>query len=321
MPSDEVPCQLIVRTVAKKPGFKDAHFQVLKQRLELIAVIADQGFKFSQRSASYCLAEISDKISDPKTAQQAKDALSKIGEQCTLPYVCTQIVGPIMEGKNPKNQEHLFVWLSQAIKEFGFQGIDLKSLIPHLKSALSNSNASVRQASVQLISVIYMYAGANFQGLFDSEKPALKDLIAAEIEKVKDLKPPVPTRGKNVPNANGGGSGDNGDEAGGGDEATDDPVQLQLQQEALFPRVDISGSLDDALMDQMNDKNWKERQAALEKIENILRDNKFIEPNLNELPTNLNKRLTDTNKILATTSLKISEKLAQALGSQGELFV
>ena len=101
------------------------------------------------------------------------------------------------------------------------------------------------------------------------------------------------------------------------EEAADDPVKLQLQQEALFPRVDISGLLNDALFDQLNDKNWKERQAALEKIETILRENKFVEPNLNEFPTHLNKRLVDTNKILATTSLKISEKLAQALGSQG----
>jgi cytoskeleton-associated protein 5 len=323
MPTDEVPCQLIVRTVAKKPGFKDVHFQVLKQRLELITFIADQGFKFSQRSASYCLQDIADKISDPKTAQQAKDALSKISEQCTLPYVCTQIVGPIFEGKNPKNQEHVFIWLSQAIKEFGFQGIELKALIPHLKAALANSNASVRQASVLLISTIYMYAGANFQALFDGEKPALKEQIATEIEKVKNEKPPVPIRGKNVPGANGGGggSGENGNGGEGEEQQADDPLQLQLQQEALFPRVDISGMLDEALIEQMNDKNWKERQAALEKIENILRENKFIEPNLNEFPTSLNKRLMDTNKILASTSLKISEKLAQALGSQGNVFL
>ena len=293
------------------------HFQVLKQRLELITHIAEQGFKFTQRSASYCLVDIADKISDPKTSQQAKDALSKISEQCTLAYVCTQIVPGICEGKNPKNQEHVFLWLAQAIKEFGFQGIELKMLLPHVKSALQNSNASVRAASVQLIGTIYMYAGPSFRGLFDQEKPALLEQIDAEIEKVKSTKAPVPIRGRNVPSAENGSNG--GAENGGGDEeeAADDPVKLQLQQEALFPRVDISGLLNDALFDQLNDKNWKERQAALEKIETILRENKFVEPNLNEFPTHLNKRLVDTNKILATTSLKISEKLAQALGSQG----
>ena len=91
MPSDDVPVQVIVRTLAKKPGFKDSHFQVLKQRLELITALADASYKFTQRSASYCIIEIADKIGDAKTAQQAKDALSKISEPCTLAYVCQQV--------------------------------------------------------------------------------------------------------------------------------------------------------------------------------------------------------------------------------------
>ena len=125
-----------------------------------------------------------------------------------------------------------------------------------------------------------------------------------------------------MPNANGA-SGQNGEDGGGDedDQTADDPVQQQLQQEALLPRVDISAMLDDALFTQMNDKNWKERQAALEKLETILRENKFIEANIGELPVNLSKRLADTNKILATTSLKLTERLAQALGSQGKRYV
>ena len=105
------------------------------------------------------------------------------------------------------------------------------------------------------------------------------------------------------------------------DEDDNDPVKQQLKHESLMPRTDISGELNDTLIDQLNEKNWKERQAALEKFESILRENKFIEPNLNEFPTHLNKRFTDTNKILATTSLRLSEKLAEALGSQGKRYV
>lgn len=158
------------------------------------------------------------------------------------------------------------------------------------------------------------------RGLFDQEKPALLEQIDAEIEKVKGEKAPIPIRGKNVPGASSS-SNDDGGSDGGGDPAEDDPIAQQLAAEALMPRTDISSQLSDSLMDQLNDKNWKERQAGLEKLEGILRDNKFIEPNLNELPANLNKRVVDTNKILATTSLKICEKLAQALGSQGRRYV
>jgi cytoskeleton-associated protein 5 len=185
MPTDEVPCQVIVRTVARKPGLKDPHFQVLKQRLELISLLADQGFKFTQRSASYCLLDIADKIGDLKVGPQAKDALSKIADHCTLPFVITQIVGPICEGgKNPKNQENFLLWLAQAIKEFGLQGIDTKLLLQHIKASLQNSNAAVRAGSIQLIGTIYMFMGPSFRGLFDQEKPALLEQMDAEIEKV-----------------------------------------------------------------------------------------------------------------------------------------
>jgi cytoskeleton-associated protein 5 len=316
MPTDEVPVQVIVRTLAKKPGFKDPHFQVLKQRIELITTLADAAYKFTQRSASYCIVDIADKIGDVKNSQQAKDALSKVAEQCTLSYVCAQIVPSIFEAKNPKNQEHVLLWLSQAIKEFGFQGMDMKFLLGNIKASLQNSNATVRSAAIQLISTIYMYVGPSFRSLFDQEKQALLEQIDAEIEKVKGEKPPAPVRGKNTMSEQHS-AGANGDAEANGDDETAE----QLRQEALMPRTDISPQLTDALIEQLNDKNWKERQAALERLESILRENKFIEPNLNELPTHLNKRLTDTNKILATNALKITERLAQALGTQGKRYV
>lgn len=320
MPSDEVPVQILVRTIAKKPGFKDAHFQVLKQRIELISLLAaDSAYKFSGRSASYCVAEIAEKIGDLKVGEQARDALSKISDQCTLAHVASIIIPSVFGAKNPKNHENLLLWLSTSIREFGFQGLDVKFLLKHIKDSLTNTNPGIRNATYPLIGTVHIYVGPSFGSLFEQEKPAILELINAEIEKVRGEPKPVPTRGKNVPKV--GQESSAGAENGDEDEENDDPAEQQRKQEALLPRTDISEQLNDTLMDQMNDKNWKERQAALEKLEQILRDNKFIEANLSEFPTHLVKRLTDTNKILATTSLKIAEKLAIALGSQGRRYV
>ena len=188
MVPEDVPVQIIVRSIGKKPGFKDSHFQCLKQRLEVVSQVADNGFKFSQRSASYCLAEVADKIGDPKIAAQAKEALSRIADHCTLSYVCGQCLPAVLvEGKNPKNQESVLVWLAQAIKEFGFTGMDVKTLLAHMKSALQNSNASVRIAAIQLIATVHLYVGPQFRGFFDQEKPALLKELDAEIEKVLAL--------------------------------------------------------------------------------------------------------------------------------------
>lgn len=320
LPSDDVPVQVLIRTLAKKPGFKDSHFQVLKQRIEIVSMLADQGYKFTKQSASYCLNEIAEKIGDIKAGEQAKNALGKIAEQVTLALVVTTIVPSVFTAKNPKNHENLLTWLCTAIREFGFQGIEMKFMLKYIKDALASTNPAVRNAAYQLIATIYLYAGPSFGALFEQEKPAILELINAEIDKVKGEKAPVPTRGANVPKASKGGSASAGGDEDA-DEDDDDPLEQQRKQEALIPRTDINDQLNDALLDQMNDKNWKERQAALEKIDQILRENKYIEANLSEFPTHLGKRLTDTNKILATTSLKISEKLALALGSQGRRYV
>lgn len=315
MPADEVPVQVLVRTLAKKPGFKDTHFQVLKQRVELVGLLADQGFNFSQRSASYCINEIAEKIGDLKVGEQVKETLCKISDQVTFAYVVQTIVPSVFTAKNPKNHENLINWLTQYIPEFGFTGIEMKFMLKYIKEALASTNPAVRSAVYPLIACVYMYAGPSFAGLFEQEKPAILEQINGEIEKVKGQKPPVPSRGWNVPKASRGGQDDDG--AAGDDVEEDDPAEAQRKQEALLPRTDISEQLNEALMEQMSDKNWKERQAGLEKLEQILRDNKFVEANLpGDFLAHLAKRLTDTNKILATTTLKITEKLALALGSQ-----
>lgn len=68
--------------------------------------------------------------------------------------------------------------------------------------------------------------------------------------------------------------------------------------EDLFPRVDVGGKFDGALIAELADKNWKVRGEALEKVKTILAEAKHITPNLGELPPALKARLSDTNKIL-----------------------
>jgi len=119
----------------------------------------------------------------------------------TLAYVAATIIPPVFTAKNPKNQESLLTWLSVAIREFGFQGIEMKTLLKHIKEALTNTNPAVRTATYQLIGTVHIYAGPSFGSLFEQEKPAILELINAEIEKVRGEKAPVPIRGKNVPKA------------------------------------------------------------------------------------------------------------------------
>lgn len=53
----------------------------------------------------------------------------------------------------------------------------------------------------------------------------------------------------------------------------------------------------------MGDKNWKIRNEGLQKVTVILNENKFVLPNLGQLPEALKARLGDSNKNMVNTQM------------------
>ena len=52
----------------------------------------------------------------------------------------------------------------------------------------------MRKAAVEFLATLFLYVGANIRVFFEEEKSALLQQIDAEFEKVKDEKPPAPSR-------------------------------------------------------------------------------------------------------------------------------
>ena len=115
----EIPTQVLVRTLCKKPGLKDNNFQVIKLKFEAVKILAEKS-EFSKRSAEYVIPDVVDKLGDPKNGAITAEALTAIAEATGLDYVATQTVDYAMGQKNPKVQAEALLWLSNAIKEFGF---------------------------------------------------------------------------------------------------------------------------------------------------------------------------------------------------------
>jgi cytoskeleton-associated protein 5 len=90
MEKKEIPCQALVRILAKKPGLKDNNFQVLKLRFEMLSFFAENA-NFSKTSASFVLNDLIDKIGDVKNGAAAKDALTGITEATQLSYVGVEV--------------------------------------------------------------------------------------------------------------------------------------------------------------------------------------------------------------------------------------
>ncbi|KAE8606436.1 hypothetical protein XENTR_v10010735 [Xenopus tropicalis] len=304
MERNDIPCQALVKMLAKKPGFKETNFQVMQMKLHIVALVAQKG-NFSKTSAYVVLDGLVDKVGDVKCGVNAKEALSGIAEACNLPWTAEQVVSLAFAQKNPKNQSETLNWLSNAIKEFGFTGINVKAFINNVKTALAATNPAIRTSAITLLGVMYLYMGAPLRMFFEEEKPALLSQIDAEFDKMKGQTPPPPTRGSSKHGSGG------GDEAEEGEEQDEDAPADVMD---LLPRTEINDKISSDLVSKIGDKNWKIRKEGLDEVTAIINEAKFIQPNIGELPSALKARLNDSNKILVQQTLTILQQLSTAMG-------
>ncbi|KAJ7391009.1 hypothetical protein OS493_021029 [Desmophyllum pertusum] len=312
MDPNTTPSQVLMRVLAKKPGWKDTNFQVLKAKFGLCQHIAQTVKTFSKRSAFYALDGLVDKIGDVKLKDVSKGALTTFAEVISLNYISLKVSKHAGSQKNPKVLAEALNWLSDAIKAFGFK-IDLKPHINYVKEALTNTNPAVRTAAIALLGTLHMYVGATLRVFFEEEKPALLQQIDAEFEKVKGEKPPAPTLGLSPKGADDEEGGEDVEDGGGGG---GDDAAPTVNLADLVPRNDISEQIKPALITELGDKNWKVRGEALQKVIDILSAAKFITPELGDLPPALKARLGDSNKNLVTITLNICTTLATSMGPQ-----
>ncbi|KAM9502287.1 cytoskeleton-associated protein 5-like isoform 5-T5 [Salvelinus alpinus] len=304
MDKSEMPCQALVRMLAKKPGWKETNFQVMQMKLHIVGLIAQKG-SFSKTSAFVVLDGLVDKIGDVKCGGKAKEGLTATAEACSLPWTAEQLVSMVFAQKNPKNQAETLNWLANAMKEFGFAGINVKGFINNVKTALGATNPAVRTAAITLLGVMYLYMGAPLRMFFEDEKPALLKQIDDEFEKMQGQSPPTAFRG-----ARKGGAEEDGEEA---DEQEEDGGGAPDVMD-LLPRTDISDKITQDMVDKIGDKNWKIRKEGLDEVAAVISEAKFIQPSIGELPMALKGRLNDSNKILVQQTLTILQQIAVAMG-------
>ncbi|XP_047135598.1 cytoskeleton-associated protein 5 isoform X1 [Hydra vulgaris] len=307
MDDKSFPSQVVVRTLAKNPGWKDSNFQVMNVKFKLLAIVAKKS-DFTRRSAWYAVAGLISKIGDAKLKTQVSETLKIFSENISLNYISLKIAAAAEEAKNPKLQSEALVWMSEAVREFGFR-IDLKPHIAFIKTSLANTNPAVRKAAIEFLATLHLYVGANIRVFFEDEKAALLQQIDEEFSKNKDLKPPIPIR-KFIDD-------EEEDKEVGEDnqQENEEPGAVVVNLEDMVERVNISGKITDEVLAKISDKNWKIRKEGLEEVQGFINEAKFITPDINELPTSIKARLADNNKVLVQLTISICKQLAESGGS------
>uniref|UniRef100_H3CGY6 Cytoskeleton associated protein 5 n=1 Tax=Tetraodon nigroviridis TaxID=99883 RepID=H3CGY6_TETNG len=309
MDAGAMPCQALLRMLAKKPGWKETNFQVMQLKLRVVALVAQRG-QFSRTSASLVLEGLVDKVGDVKCGGNAKEGLTAIGEACSLPWTAEQVVSLAFAQKNPKNQAEALSWLANAMKEFGFAGINVKAFINNVKTALGATNPAVRTAAISLLGVMYLYMGAPLRMFFEDEKPALLSQIDAEFEKIQGQAPPPPVRFTRHHGHAAQGRCQVCGRCWSGGNVHVTPACAHLSS-ALRPSEKITAEL----VSKIEDKNWKIRKEGLDEVAAVISEAKFITASVGELPVALKARLGDSNKILVQQTLSILQQLAAAMGA------
>ncbi|ENN73053.1 hypothetical protein YQE_10323, partial [Dendroctonus ponderosae] len=303
MENKSIPSQAFVKTLMKKPGLKDTNFQVIRKKLEIIKYLAENSI-FSTTTVDCCVGDISEKFGDAKNGSIVADTLTAMAEATSLGHVSSTMLSAIFAQKSPKIQQEGLTWLTTALKEFGIASVDVKALIDSCKIALSSANSGVRQSAILLLGTMYLYMGINLHMFFENEKAALRDQIHAEFDKYEVVAKSA--------------SSDSLDEIGHEAVGQNEPV---INVRDLLPRVNISGQITEALLNEMSGKAWQERMEALTKLNNIIQEAKFIKPNLGDLPQPLAARLTDSNVKIAQTALNICQSITKSMGSSSKQYI
>jgi cytoskeleton-associated protein 5 len=267
--------------------------------IAVVAFLAEKAPKFSKRAAFWCITPLIEKLGDVKLRTPSHDCLLVIAESVTPQFVLTQAYDAIGKQKSPKTQENALLWANAIATDFGLRAIKAKPLLELVKGMLEVANPGVKKAAVEVLVTIRRQLGPDVRAMLADVKPALLTTIDEAFAKVAEEAP-------------GGGGGPKRQVKGGeGSEAMAEEVQI----------VNLTGPIA-AQLKALADANWKERQAAIAAIEDIVVKAKplgctgpYMDGSCGELWAGLKARLKDSNKNLAAQTLGLLVRIAEAVGA------
>ncbi|KAK2715976.1 hypothetical protein QYM36_010510 [Artemia franciscana] len=75
---------------------------------------------YFRKSVEFCLNEVTEKLGDVKNSATAAECLTAMTEAVGLDWISQELVSFVLNQKNPKVHAEAAIWLSNAIREFGF---------------------------------------------------------------------------------------------------------------------------------------------------------------------------------------------------------
>lgn len=292
------------------PGWADKNFQVVNKIFEIFTYVAENGTGFGKSHASCIVAGAVEKIHELKHRAQASNSLTAACERVGPLLVVSQVHKKASAHKNPKVLSESLFWIANTIDAFGYSEVESKgNILKWMSEDLGSANAPVRSQAMLVLGLCHSQVGEGpFASLLDTLKPAQVTLLKEAFAK-KPINPSYqPTKStKKIEMVE--------EVSINHNEEDENLFEDEFVAEDIIERTDISRFLNEGLVSRLTSSNWKERNAAVEEVENLLKGSTHITDDLpQDFLIALKARFSDTNRNLAARALLLVGMLANAVG-------
>ncbi|KAI0986273.1 hypothetical protein GJ496_011774 [Pomphorhynchus laevis] len=308
-----ISSQAILLVLLRKPGLKDANYQTLKARIDVIDFLAANKPP-SLLCMKMVVTDLVDKLSDIKNGPSIKATLFNLCEWVGFPDSVEKILEASVKCKSVKVTVIGLEWFSAALNDFGSKNLNSNNLVSILKTAAGNANASVRSAALFALTTLHLYFGAGVLKAFADEK--YYQQLITDCDKNVGKTAPAPSRGLKQTKTK--------DTDEDNVESVEDVVNdYSNDNDDLQPstnivsvdRINLPSLVSSSTLEKLSDKSWKIRIEGIEELTEIVKRHKHISPSLGDIMNIIKQRLSDSNKLVATSALTFLQHLVTGLGS------
>lgn len=302
---------ILVRQLISKPGFKETNFNVMNCVFDVLILIIKSNSKLSKGAAAEIIEGSTLKLADVKSKTQANDCLTSLVENSSISerFVIDHVVKHSIGHRNPKIIIESLAWIENTISDYGIFDLDIRSIVNFCKDSYQNTNPHVRTNATNLLVLLRRYVGPAVRDLLKDVKSAILVTIDKEFEKVASL--PAITPNKKLSTTQ---KQSQTSVTQNVTDSTNDNRAPSKEENPIDEQKSFSKSITTDLLDQLHDKDWKERKQGLIFVQTLLHRYSKI-PLSTSLLHALTERLGENNGSLLLLTLNIFESLIPAVGS------
>ena len=299
----------------KLKNFKETNFNVNREAINVFITLVKKKLIIKENLLSVILG-YHEKITDQKLKDNFLELLNSCLDIIEPNLLLKHLLAQISKKNNAKLYIEYSLYLGKIVENYNAKKeLPYKELTEFCKIMANNSNPQCRNASINLICILYRYYGDEVRKLIKDIKESTLKNIENEISKItvierrNSIGSKQKSSNKKRPsetieiksNLNGGDKGLNGGS-----------TKNEEKQNVI---IDISKKITPEILKNIKDGKWTEKKEACDKIEKILKEaNMKILPNgLNELMNLIKQKLSDSNKNIVKMIINLLNLLIEAL--------